>query len=166
MASPRQSGSPWGFAHATDDQGFIYAAGGESLSIYPSAGDPNTTAFERYNATTDTWEPLAALPSPRAHAAAVYDGAGHILIIGGSQSRQGQPLTTILTYDIASDTWLDDPDNQRYFMPPLPAGLNGARATLGADGMVYITGGATTATNYSDSSSTISVLDPQTRAVA
>ena len=86
--APR-TGSPWGFAHATDDQGFIYAAGGESLSIYPSAGDPNTTGFERYNATTDTWEQLAALPSARAHAAAVYDGAGHILIIGGSQIAAG-----------------------------------------------------------------------------
>ena len=160
--APR-SGSPWGFAHATDDRGFIYAAGGEKLALYPSGGDLNTTGFERYNALTDTWEQLAPLPFPRAHAAAVYDGAGHILIIGGSQTRQGQPVTTILTYDIASGQWLDDIENRRYYMPQLPIGLNGAQATLGADGMVYITGGSTTAINYSGSTSGTYILDPNTR---
>ena len=63
--APR-TGSPWGFAHATDDQGFIYAAGGELLSVFPGSGDPNTTTFERYHAASDTWELLAPLPLPRA----------------------------------------------------------------------------------------------------
>ena len=50
-------------------------------------------------------------------------------------------------------------------MPPLPVKLNGPGASVGADGLVYISGGTTTATNFSGSSSTTYVLDPHTRAL-
>lgn len=163
VASP--TGSPWGFAHTTDDQGYLYAGGGERLSIYPQSADPNVTTFERYDAVTDTWELLAPLPAARAHSAAVYDGQGHILFVGGTATRQGSPGATILTYDIATNTWLDDLYDRRYYMPPLPVALSGATATLGADGMVYIAGGTGSAVNYSGSDHRTFVLDPSTRAI-
>ena len=150
-----RTGSPFGFAYATDDQNAIYTLGGVKLSFYPDASDPNVGTVERYDADTDTWQLLAPMPAVRAYAAGVYDGRGHILVIGGSASRSGSGGNTVLTYDIATDTWLDDPFNDRYYMPKAPVAMSGARATLGADGVVYVTHGSQTF-----------LLDPRTRAWA
>jgi VCBS repeat-containing protein/probable HAF family extracellular repeat protein len=144
-------GAPWGFALATDEQNYIYALGGQA---YTGSG-PSVTTAERYNAVADTWELLAPMPAPRVFAAGVYDGQGHILVIGGSTTGSGADTNTVFTYDIATNTWLDDPYNDRYYMPKAPGALLGARAVLGADGVVYVMQGTRT---Y--------MLDPQTRAWA
>ena len=54
-----RTGSPWGFAHTTDDQGFIYAAGGESLSIYRTAATPT-----RQDSNVTTRRPIPGSNSP------------------------------------------------------------------------------------------------------
>ena len=50
-------------------------------------------------------------------------------------------------------------------MPQLPSGVNGTQATLAADGLIYITGGADTQPNYSSKLTDTYILDPRTRAM-
>ena len=77
IGSPAKAFAVTDFAFTTDDSGRLYSIGG--------ADGPTlaVTSVERYDADSDSWTTLAALPEARAHAAAAYDGAGHILVIGG-----------------------------------------------------------------------------------
>ena len=114
------------FAFATDDGGRLYSLGG-------SEGTTQAVAFvERYDAGDDVWTNLAALPEPRAGAAATYDGAGHILVIGG-RNASGQIQSTVFSYEIDSDTWST--------IAPLPEPLTDGGAAVGEDRLVYFTGG-------------------------
>lgn len=126
------------FAWAVDDLGRLYAIGG-GPGPGASAGSPNVTDVERYDAGSDTWTVLASLPGARANAAAVYDGQGHLLVFGGYNADASSRATDVLSYDIASDVWT--------VLGPLPMPAFGSndfsdqRAALGADGKVYIVGG-------------------------
>ncbi len=67
-----------------------------------------------------TWTQLPALPAGFTPATASYDGAGRIIIFGG---------TTVYALDIAANTLTQLPD--------APYAFSGA-ATLGADGFIYL----------------------------
>ena len=124
------------FAYCTDDLGRIYAIGGGG-----GATGTNSTFVQRFDSASNQWESLTPLPSATADAAAVYDGQGHILVLGG-YSPSGLPRqANVARYDIASSSWSDAA------VPDLPVALTGARAALGADGRVYVVGGAAGSTS-------------------
>ena len=113
------------FAFATDDQQRIYLIGG-----IDQGGFVPTSRVERYSAATDSWTVLASLPTPVYGAAAVSDGQGHVLLIGGRTS--GSSFTAnVARYDIATDTWSDTA------IPDLPVATADLAAAVGADGRVY-----------------------------
>ena len=122
------------FAWATDDAGRIYSLGG-GPGEGATPGDPNSTWAERYVGATDAWEVLAPLPVAVADAAAVNDGQGHILVIGGFVAGGGARSSEVQRFDVATGSWSTGA------LPDLPVALAGARAVLGADDRVYLLGG-------------------------
>ena len=68
---------------------FAFTAEGPTARLYSIGGASGltqaVTSVERYDADSDSWTTLAALPEARVHAAAASrHGAGHILLIGGA----------------------------------------------------------------------------------
>jgi hypothetical protein len=122
------------FAWTTDDSGRIYSLGG-GPGASADAGQPNSPYAERYDATTDSWTPIAPLPVGLADAAAAYDGRGHILVFGGFDALATTRTATVWRYDIQTDTW------SGIYIPDMPAALTGHRAVLGANERIYILGG-------------------------
>ncbi|UCC32675.1 MAG: hypothetical protein JSU86_10400, partial [Phycisphaerales bacterium] len=104
---------------------------------------------ERYE--PDTWTELTGspLPQPRESAAAVYDGNGHILVIGGA-NQTGTPQSTVYSYDIVGESWST--------IAAQPAPRLGQAAVLGADGLVYVVGGST----GSSETTSVYIYDPST----
>jgi hypothetical protein len=94
------------------------------------SGGANTDAVNRYNATTNTWTPLALIPTKsQAPCAAYYDGK--IYVADGNTGPGFQ------IYDIATNTWSAG--------PPRPGVTDSFGAAAGAYiGRVYIVGGETT----------------------
>ncbi len=122
------------FAWATDDAQRIYSLGGGPGAV-ATPGDPNSAFVERYDGAADIWQPVAPMNSAVADAAAVNDGRGHILVLGGFVASGGGRTTNVAQYDIATDTWSDTA------VADLPAALSSLRAVLGADDRVYAIGG-------------------------
>lgn len=89
MATPRTN-----FAASLGKDGKIYVFGGLS-------GGQFLTSAECYDPLTDTWSPIAPLPSARAGAAAVTAPDGRIFIIAGANSLGA--FGSVLTYDPATD---------------------------------------------------------------
>ena len=83
------------------------------------------------------WQPC---PRHALDAAAAYDGAGHILVIGGVNA-SGVRQSSVFSYDIAGDSWST--------IESLPESVEDGAALLGGDGLVYMSGGMT-ATGASD----------------
>lgn len=123
-----------GFASCADADGRIYSLGGGPGELANSSSR-NSNHVERYLAGVDTWETLAPMPAAAADAAAVYDGMGHILVIGGISEIGTTRLTFVQQYDIATDTW------SLSAVADLPVGVSSARAIVGADGKIYLVGG-------------------------
>jgi len=151
------------FAYAIDPLGRLYAMGGGpgGPAEVLAEGAPNEAVVERYDSTTDTWEILAPMPAARARCTGVYDGQGHILVIGGYDQWGTSRTSSVFSFDIASGSWSVG--------PPLPYPTSGdpafsdQTAVLGADDQVYSIGGI----NGTDGSAgvtaaTVFVLDPQT----
>jgi hypothetical protein len=130
---PTLAPSRW-FASCTDDQGRIYSiGGGQGREAVP--GEGNIGYACRYVASTNSWQTIAPLPLPVGDAAAVYDGNGHILVIGGVLASGGARSPNVARYDIAANTWSDTA------IADLPVGVSGHRAVVGANGWVYVFGG-------------------------
>jgi len=130
VAQRSAAAPPDGIAFATDDAGRLYSIGGAATAY----GGITSNDVERYDAGTDTWTVLAALPSPRCSAAAVHDGRGGILVIGGYSS--GATKTgTVSRYDVATGAWTANA------FPDLPQPTALATAVLGANDRVYLIGG-------------------------
>ncbi|MCA9304147.1 MAG: immunoglobulin domain-containing protein, partial [Phycisphaerales bacterium] len=123
-----------GFAYCTDDSSRIYSLGGGN-GVGASASNPNSAYCERFIGNLDIWEPIAPMPTPVANAAACFDGLGHILVIGGVSADGSSRLNQVLQYDIASDTWSSTA------VADMPIAVSDHKATLGADGRVYVLGG-------------------------
>lgn len=143
------------FAYATDDAGRIYSFGG-GPGENASAGNPNSTYVERYDGSADAWQPLAPLPDGRADAAAVFDGRGHILVLGGVDAQATTRLATVVRYDIAAGTWAAG------VVADLPVALSGLRAVLGADQRVYAVGGRSGPIGAGTTQATVYALDQDT----
>ena len=128
--APRGAAAPDDyFAYATDEAQRIYSLGGSSWD-----GTGISGYAERYIGSTNSWEPIAPMPIPVLDAAAVSDGAGHILVLGGLEA-SGLRSANVARYDIATNTWSND------IVADSPVAVSGARALRGADGLIYLTGG-------------------------
>lgn len=143
---------PMHFAWATDDAGRIYSIGG-GPGDSASANDPNLAHVERYDALADTWETVSPMSIAVADAAAVNDGTGRLLVIGGIDAEATSRLAVVQTYDVASDAW------STVEVPPLPVAASDHRAALGADGRVYVAGGVTGAIGAGTTVASTWVLD-------
>lgn len=145
------------FAFTSDPLGRLYAIGG-GPGATASGGSPNLAVVERYDANTDAWEVLAPMPAPRAKAAAAYDGAGHVLLIGGYDEFGAARSSSVFVFDIAGGTWSVG--------APLPVPMSGDpalsdhAAQLGADARVYVLGGLNGATGAGTPTRAVSVYDP------
>ena len=108
--------------------GQIYVVGGRL------AGNQISTAFERYDPATDTWETLASYPFPVWRAtAAVADGK--IFVFGGYQSINPfpfNPSNKVHAYDPTSNVW-----TQRTDM----LSARGAAAAVALNGNIHLIGG-------------------------
>lgn len=145
------------FAWCVDGEGRIYSIGG-GRGRTASASNPNSAYAERYDALLDSWTPLAPTPSGVADAAAVHDGAGRIIVLGGWEAHGGARTANVVVYDIAANTWSDGP------IPDMPVALTGHRAALGADGRVYVVGGESGPANAPAFEGRVFILDPVTGA--
>src|SRR6266446_1657680 len=73
-----------GAAAAVIDDG-IFVIGGRQSTNGPCSGGPYLQTVEKYDIDTNTWSPVAQLPTPRSDLAAVAHG-GKIFIFGGCSS--------------------------------------------------------------------------------
>lgn len=128
IANPPNGTQQLGFAFATDGSGRLYWLGGGSP---PAASG----ACSRYTASSNSWTVIAPMPMPVASACACYDGAGHILVVGGIPAGSAAPTADVQQFDIVLGTWSSTS------VPDLPAPVSGARAVLGADNRIYVIGG-------------------------
>ncbi len=117
-------------ACASDGLARLYAIGGNN-------GNGAAIAHsDRYDAQTDSWTVLAPPTTPVVDGAAVFDGNGAILVIGGlTHSSGGSRVANVARYDIATNTWSDSA------IADLPVATSGLRAVRGSNGRIYAIGG-------------------------
>jgi hypothetical protein len=118
-------------AYATDPAtGDLYAIGGKDASntALPSA--------EIYDPNTDTWNPIASLPTAVYGATAASDGAGHILVFGGDDS-SGNPVSNVYSYTIVTNTWTQ--------VSSMPVATSYSTAVYAFYGEIILAGGKTSA---------------------
>jgi len=124
MSVPRSD-----FGYASNGGGLAYAIGGVD-----DFGNALSTA-ERYDADADRWNAVAPMPVARFHFSAVFDKAGHIFIFGGlTNAAAGTETASALRYSVSGNSWSA--------MAPMPIPTSGSCAALGADGKIYVVGGA------------------------
>src|SRR6266581_294978 len=94
-----------GAAAAVIDDG-IFVIGGRQSTNGPCSGGPYLTTVEKYDIDTDTWSPVAQLPTPRSDLAAVAHG-GKIFVFGGCTGPASAPIVTdeVDMYDPQTNTW-------------------------------------------------------------
>lgn len=117
-----------GPAAALGHDGRIYVFGGSS-----GGDDSGATALdsgEVYTPGSDTWQPIAPMPTARYRAAAVTAPDGRIYVIGGLNA--SGDLNTVDVYDPASNTWSVG--------PRMSSARNGLAAVL-TNGHIYAIGG-------------------------
>ncbi|MFO0828107.1 MAG: kelch repeat-containing protein [Phycisphaerales bacterium] len=134
LASRPASAPKQGFAFCADGSGRIYSIGGGS-----GAGSTNSAFVARYNASTNTWTTLAALPAAVAQSCAAYDGEGHIFVFGGFNANGSARVAEVQRFDVTSGTWSNSN------VPDMPVALSGAVAVRGDDHRIYVIGGVNSA---------------------
>ena len=72
--------------------------------------DQGSTAVEAYDPSSDTWEPLMALPTARDGGAAAAFLDGRVHVVGGADYLSGETHPEHEIYDAASRTWTTGPD--------------------------------------------------------
>src|SRR5260370_727262 len=90
-----------GAAAAVIDDG-IFVIGGRQSTSGPCSGGPYLTTVEKYDIDTDTWSPVAQLPSARSDLAAVAHG-GKIYVFGGCSDTG--VTKEVDMYDPQTNTW-------------------------------------------------------------
>lgn len=118
------------FALVTQDQGKLYAIGGEGVDAMPLA------SVDSYDLNVNEWTSLASLPTPLSNLAAVAWGE-EIYVAGGAMPVVGDAAARALSadlwrYDILEDGW--------HLAGQLPAPLAGA-SLLAAEDALYLVGG-------------------------
>lgn len=110
-----------------------YAAdGGTAYAIGGLNGTVRLASVESYNPVSSAWTPLASLPVTLSGASAVDDGAGHILVLGGTTD-SAAANTSVYRYTVATNSW----DTLAH----MPLATTEAGAALGSDGLIYVAGG-------------------------
>ena len=108
----------------------VYAVGGRELSA-----DSNTGAFERYDAASDEWTELPAMPTPSGSLGAGIT-SGHLIAVGGETPTS--VVDSVQSYDLESEKWTE--------LPALTVARHGA--AVGAIGSsLYVLDGATAPTH-------------------
>jgi len=150
---------------ATAPDGKIYHVGGLGYPLQRSERDPRGThkwsllaAMEVFDPATHTWTERAPMQRARQLFAGTFGRDGRLYVFGGyghagsvrasdSDSEERfleaakemkflgrNALTSTEIYDPATDTWIAG--------APMPYGRNAMGAALGADGRIYVVGGA------------------------
>jgi N-acetylneuraminic acid mutarotase len=169
---------------ATAPDGKIYLVGGIGHPLNRHERDPRSwhqwplvDAVEVYDPATNTWEERLPMPRPRQEFAGAFGPDGKLYVFGGFGRRMvvhqedyesekafetagrrleadaRQALRSVEAYDPATDTWSE--------RAPMPEGRHAMGAALGADGRIYVIGGAVSYSNPIASRS-VFVYDPKT----
>ena len=169
---------------ATAPDGKIYLVGGVGHPLNRHERDPRSwhqwplvEFVEVYDPATNTWEERRPMRRPRQEFAGAFGPDGKLYVFGGfgrrlvvhqedyasekefaAAGRQMEAdakraLASVDVYDPATDTWSE--------RSPMPQGRHAMGAALGADGRIYVIGGAV---SYSDpiGSRHVFVYDPKT----
>ena len=169
---------------ATAPDGKIYLVGGIGHPLNRHERDPRSwhqwplvNVVEAYDPAANTWEERRPMERPRQEFAGAFGADGKLYVFGGfgrrlvvhqedyasadefeaagrkMQADARQALATVEAYDPATDTWSP--------RSPMPEGRHAMGAALGADGRIYVIGGAV---SYSNPIATRSVFvyDPKT----
>lgn len=116
------------FASATDATAQAYAIGGVSDQ------GTNLATVERFNATSNSWTTLTAMPASRSGAGAAFDGTGSIYVVGGSATVSGTSGTnTLYKYTVSTNTWTT--------LAALPINIRDAAVVFAPDGKLDVIGG-------------------------
>jgi N-acetylneuraminic acid mutarotase len=152
-------------ATATGPDGRIYLLGGLGRRIAEGWPPPHDllTSAEVYDPGTNTWRELAPMREGRQLFAACFGPDGKLYAFGGyghtgsvalrpdesfesfeargaEMERKGlEVLSSVEVYDPATDRWGS--------RSPMPVGLEGTGAGLGADGKIYLVGGTRSYSN-------------------
>jgi len=113
--------------YAPDRNGRAYAIGGLDENGLP------LSSGERYDQDSNTWAPIANLPSARYNFPAVFNRTNYIYIFGGSTDASGAETASVLRYSVSGNSWTA--------MASMPVAVAGSAAALGADGKIYVAGG-------------------------
>lgn len=108
-----------------------YVFGGED------SGTPHVNLTSIYNVTSDSWATGADMPYGVTSGAVVADN-GYAYYFGG-ENDSGVATTNVSRYNFAADSWS--------MMAPLPSAVCAEGAAIGPDGLIYVFGGANTASN-------------------
>jgi N-acetylneuraminic acid mutarotase len=161
---------------ATGPGGLAYVTGGTGRTLNHPVERPKTlSASEVYDAGSGEWRSIAPLGNRRWLHAAAVDRQGRLFVFGGHQaevsvtqqetesyesfrrrgaqnSRQANlSLASVEMYDPETDSWFE--------RAPMPTPRQAMGAALGADGRIYVVGGAH---SYSNSKplSVVEIYDP------
>ncbi len=133
IVPPVQMPVGFGAAMIADQQGHLYITQG-----FMQAGNPAASAgtgWYRYDIATGQWRQLAPLPLGLGYVVLAPDGAGSILLLGGStDAGQHQPTAHIYRYNIALNAWTLAPASA-------PLAFSGAASCVAAPGQAVIIGG-------------------------
>ncbi len=133
--------------YAPDRNGNAYAMGG-----LDGSGQALSSA-ERYHPDTDTWAPIASLPTALYNFPAVFNRTNYIYVFGGrTNTTSGTEVATVLRYSVSANTWTA--------MAPMPIAVAGSAAALGPDGKIYVAGGVSGAVTID----AVQVYDPAANA--
>jgi len=107
----------------------VYAIGGASNQ---DADETALSTVEVYDPTTDKWNAVASLPTPRALIMSGVDVVGNRIIVGGGETAYNVPTNQITAYDPTTNVWTQ--------LAPLPqARTSGILKDLGGS-LIFTTG--------------------------
>lgn len=169
---------------STAPDGKIYLVGGTGYALNSHERDPRPwhkwgllAVVEVYDPPTNTWEERRPMRRPRQEFAGAFGADGKLYVFGGYGHRGSvheedyesaaeleaaaremrafgkEALRSVEAYDPATDTWSE--------RTPMPKGRHAMGAALGADGRIYVIGGAVSYSNPIGSRR-VFVYDPKT----
>jgi N-acetylneuraminic acid mutarotase len=144
---------------ATSSDGVIYITGGAARPYREDLTRPRVQeSVEAWDAKTNRWREIAPMHHARDQHAAAVDRKGRLFVFGGSPENRGikgeegestesfdrrvaeantranMSLSSVEMYDPATNTWTE--------RAPLPTPRQAMGADVGADGRIYVVGGA------------------------
>jgi len=162
---------------ATSADGLVYITGGSARpSKEPNAQPAISTAVEVWDARTKEWRELAPMRHARKLHAAAVDRRGRLFVFGGSEAN----VSTTRTDDETRESFerranenddkaatslasveMYDPETKRWSeRAPMPIPRQAMGADLGADGRIYVVGGAPSYT-HPRPMAVVEIYDPE-----